>query len=870
MAVNVGEAVGYLDLDTSKFKRGISSALQELQAFRNSASSMGDKITALGSSMTKMGSTLTKSVTVPLLGLGTAAVATTAKFESAMSQVQATMGITKDTMTEVHGETVNAMDALGAIAKKMGAETAFSATECAEALNYMALAGYDVETSIDMLPNVLNLAAAGGMELARASDMVTDSQTALGLSIEQTNTLVDQMAKTASKSNTSVSQLGDAILTVGGIAQTLSGGTTELNTVLGLLADNGIKASEAGTHLRNIILAMNPTTTEAAEAWDQLGVSAYDADGNLRPLQDTFQDLSKAMEGMSDQEKTDLLSKMFNKTDLASINALLGTSAERWTDLSAAISDSAGSASQMAETQLDNLSGQLTILKSSLEGAAISFGELLLPVIKDVISVIQRFTDRINNLSDKQKKIIVTIAEVLAVVGPLLLIIGKVVTLVGKVMNVIKILKPAIAALNAVMSANPIGLIITAIGLLVAAFVYLWNHCEGFRNFFIKMWEGLKNVVKTVVDWIKENWKTMLLFLINPLAGIFKYCYDHFEGFRDFVDNIVQSVKAFCVDLWESIKSTLSSLVDALVVFFTETIPNALQSAIDWVKNFADEIAKFFTETIPETLSQLVEWFKSLPGKIWDALLSAMAKVRQWGTDLKNWAQTKIPEVVTKIINKFKELPKKIVSVGKNLVEGLWNGINDKVEWVLEKIKGFGDRVLNGIKDFFGIASPSKKTREMGKYLAEGLSLGIEDNEDMVLDSADSLAGGLLESLKSMLEKLNGVLDFISNPFAALNDQKNAYDAITESIWKQIEALKELKAIRDLIFIGSSLNRADSILAQLNSSGNSQSVQHSQGSSNQNSYVGGNTYNFYSPQAISPVEAAKLMKQTAQQMALDT
>lgn len=870
MAVNVGEAVGYLDLDTSKFKKGLSSALQELQAFRNSASTMGDKVTALGSSMTKMGSTLTKSVAVPLLGLGTAAIATTAKFESAMSQVQATMGITKDTMTEVHGETVNAMDALGAIAKKMGAETAFSATECAEALNYMALAGYDVETSIDMLPNVLNLAAAGGMELASASDMVTDSQTALGLSLEQTNTLVDQMAKTASKSNTSVSQLGDAILTVGGTAQNLSGGTTELNTVLGLLADNGIKASEAGTHLRNIILAMNPTTTDAAEAWDQLGVSAYDADGNLRPLQDTFQDLSKAMEGMSDQEKTDLLSKMFNKTDLASINALLGTSAERWTDLSAAISDSAGSASQMAETQLDNLSGQLTILKSSLEGAAISFGELLLPVIKDVISVIQRFTDRINNLSDKQKKIIVTIAEVLAVVGPLLLSIGKVVTLVGKVMNVIKILKPAIAALNAVMSANPIGLIITAIGLLVAAFVYLWNHCEGFRNFFIDMWEGLKNVVKTVVDWIKENWKTMLLFLINPLAGIFKYCYDHFEGFRDFVDNIVQSVKAFFVDLWENIKSTLSSLVDALVVFFTETIPNALQSAIDWVKNFANEIAKFFTETIPEKLSQLVEWFKSLPGKIWDALLSAMAKVRQWGTDLKNWAQTKIPEVVTKIINKFKELPKKIVSVGKNLVEGLWNGINDKVDWVLNKIKGFGDRVLNGIKDFFGIASPSKKTREMGKYLAEGLSLGIEDNEDMVLDSADSLAGGLLESLKSMLEKLNRVLDFISNPFEALNDQKNAYDAITESIWKQIEALKELKAIRDLIFIGSSLNRADSILAQLNSSGNLQSVQHSQGYSNQNSYVGGNTYNFYSPQAISPVEAAKLMKQTAQQMALDT
>lgn len=808
MAVNVGEAVGYLDLDTSKFKKGMSSALQELQAFKNKSASIGDKMTALGSSMTKMGSTMTKSVTVPLLGIGTAAVATTTKFESAMSQVQATMGITKDTMTEVHGETVNAMDALGAIAKKMGAETAFSATECAEALNYMALAGYDVETSIDMLPNVLSLAAAGSMELATASDMITDSQTALGLSLEQTNILVDQMARASSKSNTSVAQLGEAILSVGGTAKSLSGSTTELNTVLGLLADNGIKGAEAGTHLRNILLAMNPETDAAAAAWEKLGVSGYDADGNLRPLEDTFQDLSKAMSGMSDQAKTAMLSDMFHITDLASINALLDTSADRWDQLSETIGNSAGAASQMADTQLDNLKGQLTILKSALEGAAIAFGELLLPVIKDVIAAVQRFVDWINNLSDTQKKVIVKIAEVLAVVGPLLLIVGKVVTLVSKVMNVIKILKPAIAALNAVMKANPIILIVTLIAGLIAALVALY----------------------------KKN-----------------------EDFRNFVDNA-----------WAAIKETVSTVVNALVTFFTETIPNALKAAIDWVKNFADKIAEFFTETIPNKLSQLVDWFKSLPGKIWDALLAAIAKVKQWGVDLGNWVKTKIPEVVTSIITKFKELPGKLLSVGKNLVEGLWNGINDKVSWVLDKIKGFGSKVLNGIKSIFGIASPSKKTKEMGKYLAEGLSLGIEDNEDMVIDSADSLAGGLLESLKSMMEKLAGMIDLVSNPFEALNSQKSAYDAITESIWKQIEALKELKAVRDLIFIGSSLNRADSILAEMNSSGNSHSIKHSQGSSNQSSYVGGNTYNFYSPKAISPVEAAKLMKQTAQQMALDT
>ena len=161
------------------------------------------------------------------------------------------------------GKTTNEIAELRDYAKEMGASTAFSATQSAEALNFMALAGYDANTSMKMLPNVMNLAAAGSMELARASDMVTDSQTALGLSLDETEVLVDQMAKTSSKTNTSVSQLGDAMLTIGGTAKNLSGGTKELNQVLGLMADNGIKAGEAGTHLRNIILAMNPTTKDA-------------------------------------------------------------------------------------------------------------------------------------------------------------------------------------------------------------------------------------------------------------------------------------------------------------------------------------------------------------------------------------------------------------------------------------------------------------------------------------------------------------------------------------------------------------------------------------------------------------------------------
>lgn len=295
-------------------------------------------------------------------------------FDSAMSQVAATMGKTTDEIAELRD-----------YAKEMGAETAFSATQSAEALNFMALAGYDANTSIKMLPNVMNLAAAGGMELARASDMITDSQTALGLSLSETETLVDQMAKTSSTTNTSVSQLGDAMLTIGGTAKTLSGGTDELNQVLGIMADNGIKAGEAGTHLRNIILAMQPTTKDAIAAFDELGFSAYDSQGDLREMSDIFGELSEKTADMTSQERQDIIGKIFNKTDLSTVNALLDTSAERWDEVAEAIDGADGAAKAMADTQLDNLQGDITLMKSAFEGLQIAISDEVTPDLRELV-----------------------------------------------------------------------------------------------------------------------------------------------------------------------------------------------------------------------------------------------------------------------------------------------------------------------------------------------------------------------------------------------------------------------------------------------------------------------------------------------------
>ena len=337
------------------------------------------------------------AITAALIAVGKQAVETGAEFDKSMSQVAATMGYSVDEINTEGSEAAKTFDRLRIFAQDMGKSTAFSANEASQALNYMALAGYDADKSMAMLPKVLDLASAGNIELAKSSDMVTDAQSALGLSVEETEIMIDQMAKASARSNTSVEQLGDAILTIGATGKTVKGGTKELAQTLGLLADNGIKGSEGGTKLRNIILALQAPTDKATKELSDLGVSAFDADGKFRNLQDIFVDLNAAFADMSDKDAAIAKSTIFSKRDLAAVNALLGTSVERWNQLGAEIENSAGAAHAMAETQLDNLAGDVTLFKSALEGAEITISDKLNPSLRNAV---QFGTEAVTRLAD--------------------------------------------------------------------------------------------------------------------------------------------------------------------------------------------------------------------------------------------------------------------------------------------------------------------------------------------------------------------------------------------------------------------------------------------------------------------------------------
>ena len=386
---------GDLVFNTRINTEGFQSELSEIQQQTRGLS--GTTQTALGTLAANAAMSVANAVKDAFTEAASYVVETGKSFEASMSQVTATKGLT--TASEEY-------EVLSAAAKEMGATTKYSATQAGEALNYLALAGYSVENSVKALPTVLNVAAAGGIDLAYASDMITDSMSALGLEMSDLTGFSDKLAKTSQTSNTSVAQLGEAILTVGGTAKSLAGGVDELNTMLGLIADNGIKGAEGGTALRNIILSLSAPTDTAAAALKELNVQAFDSDGNLRELSDVFGDLNTALAPLTDEEKTQFLNKIFNKVDLKAVNALLGTTSTRFDELRGYIEDCDGAAAQMAETMSDNLEGDMQILNSSLEAVGVStyekFSGPMREAVQEITGIFDELNEKINGeLGDK-------------------------------------------------------------------------------------------------------------------------------------------------------------------------------------------------------------------------------------------------------------------------------------------------------------------------------------------------------------------------------------------------------------------------------------------------------------------------------------
>lgn len=687
---------------------------------------VGEKLENAGNKIAGVGKKLTV-VSTAVAAMGGASVKTAANFESSMSQVQATMGITSNSMSELNGESVNTMAALKDLAKEMGSKTAFSASECAQALNYLALAGYNTQEMADTLPTVLNLAAAGGIDLAAASDMVTDAMSALGMETKSANKMVDQMAKTASSTNTSVAQLGEGILTIGATAKSVKGGTAELNTALGILANNGIKAAEGGTHLRNIILSLQSPTDKATDTLKALNIAVFDSEGNMRSLNDILGDLNTSMKDMTSEEKANIISKIFNKTDLSSVNALLANTGDTWSKLQTAIEGSGGAAQQMADTQLDNLSGQLTILKSAIEGLAISIGNTLMPMIKNIVSKLQSFVDWLNSLDEGTRETIVKIGLFVAALGPALVIIGNVVSKVGTAIKTIRSLGiaikgasvaaesggAAVAVAGGGLSAclGPILAVVAAITTLVAAFTHLWKTNENFRKSVTAIWNKIKGIfdefTKGIVDRlnalgfsfedITEVIKAIWNGFCNFLAPIFEGAFTHIANVLQKVFGIITGILDIFIGIftgnwyqaWEGVKGIFTSIWDFM--------KNSFINVINVIQGVANVILGWFGTSWNEIWTGIKDFFVNL----WTGIADFFSGVWE---GIKNTVTTAVMFIASFFETAFEliTLPFRFIWENcKKIIISVWNSIKSKVTTVINNIYTVIKTVMEGIKTVF-------------------------------------------------------------------------------------------------------------------------------------------------------------------------
>ena len=799
--------------------------LQQEAATTNTALSKidvaGKKMETVGNSIAGAGKKM-MGVTTVIGGVGVAAVKTAADFDSAMSQVAA-----------VSGATGKDFDALRNKAREMGAKTKFSATEAAEAMNYMAMAGWKTEDMLDGIEGVMNLAAASGEDLATTSDIVTDALTAFGLSAKDSGHFADILAAASSNANTNVSMMGETFKYCAPIAGALGFSAEDTAEAIGLMANAGIKSSQAGTALRTIMNNLAGDVKISGKAIGDVTIATTNADGSMRDLSDILADCRSAFGNLTESEKAQAAESLVGKNAMSGFLALMNAGQGDIDKLSSAIDNCDGSAEKMAMTMQDNLAGQLTILKSQLQELAISFGDILMPAIRSIVSKLQGFVDKLNGMDEGTKRTIVTIALLVASIGPLLVIIGTAISKIGvamqgfvKLANGISKLKIAIqggtgvlgklgAALGGISA--PVLAVVAVIAVLVAAFVHLWKTNEGFRDAMIGTWNRIKDTISgfcqgivdrlnalgfqftDIVDVLKTVWNGFC----QVLAPIFEGVFNNIANILSTVTGVITGILDVFIGIftgnwsqaWTGVKEIFSSIWNGISSFFTNIL-NVIKGVADvvlgwfgtswnevWtnIKTFFEGIwngiATFFT-TIWETLKNVVTVGIMAIGSILSAAFDIITLPFRF-----IWENCKeiiisvwdaIKSKVTTVIHAVASVISTVMNAIKTVFSTVWNAIKTVVTTVVNAIKSVVTTVFNAIKNTATTVWNAIKNAVTTPVNA------IKSSVTTVFNSVKSTVSSIFNGIKSTATSVwNGIKSAITTPIeAAKNKVKSVVDAI--------------------------------------------------------------------------------------------
>lgn len=746
-----------------------------------------------------------------LKNLSLSAVDTGMTFTSSMSNVKA-----------LSGATAEEMEALTEKAEEMGKKTSFTASQSADALGYMALAGWNTEEMLDGIDGVLNLAAASSMDLATASDIVTDAMTAFGMSADETNRFVDVLAATSTSSNTTVEMLGQSFKYVGAICGAMGYSIEDAGVALGMMANSGIKAEQAGTSLRSLLTRLSTNAGASANSLgaldiltQRLGVSFYDSSGNARDLSDVLVETRAAWAGLNVEEQVNYAKKMAGKEamtgflalmsdgaisiesvataidsmgydidalgvsvsdlqtlyksygdetavatalmnqfsmtqeDADQVTQLLGASLTQqttsWDSLSNAINNSSGAASEMSDTILDNLQGDVTLMESALDGLKISIFDDVESPLRDVVQgitndVIPAAEDMIGNIKDGiewAKEHRSTLEGVALVLGSLTVGIGAYNAVTGiktamEAANTTTLHGLAAAQLKANLAflASPITWVVAGITLLVGGFIYLWNTSEEFRGFWIGLWDDITGFFGDAKEKLSDG--------INNIGGFFTSLPDKISGG---ISNFKESVKAGFSEAYNSIDAITDGRLSAVVDVTKEKLNN-IKSAYEEHGGGIQGVFSAGLQTVNEIATAKYDVLNALTGgKLEEIHNMASEKFEA----LKNTASEKLEGIVSVATEKLDNMKSVYEENGggiKGIASVMYTELNSMTDGKLGSMLQMTQSKLDNIKS---------KYEENGGGIKGIVSAGfqaIHEISTMKFDAINTLTGGKLQAMK--------------------------------------------------------------------------------------------------------------------------
>lgn len=714
-------------------------------------------------------------------------------FDSSMSQVGA-----------ISGATGEELQALRDKAKEMGSTTKFTASEAADAFSYMAMAGWKTEDMINGIDGVLKLAAASGADLATTSDIVTDALTALGYSAGDAGRLADVMAAASSNANTNVELMGATFQYAAPIVGALGMNMEDTAVAIGLMANAGIKGDKAGTALRSILTRLSTDAGATSKSLgalgtltENLGVEFYNTDGTVRDLSAVLNEARVAWADLSAEEQASYGKKIAGQEALSGWLAIMNASTADVNKLTEAVQNADGAANEMANTMLDNLGGDMTLLSSKLEGVQLSIYEKFEPALRDGVEVLDDLLDGVNYVVEHSTEFVAAIGAMAAGVGAYVAYSTAIKIMNDGFKSLTLVTKAAAAAqwlLNVAMTANPIGLIIAAIAALVAGFVILWNKSDKFRNFWINLWNTVKESVLGAWDSVKtstlEAWETIKEFFANGIETVTSL----WDGLKEGAINTWNSITETVTRVWENIKNAVNTAVEfintivaasitylldkyAPLINFVTTAFNIIKELIVglskllkiigtaaalWIKgNLIDPILGFFTELwqgIKDTAIEAWTAISTTAIGIWDSIVEKTTAAWEGIKNALTLAWNAIKLVFVSFILWFND---QFVTPITAAISTVWDMLTSGAQKAWEGIKSVFAPVASWFETTFKKAwEKVKKVFSAGGKVFTGIKEGIISGFKIVVNA---LIAGINKVIQIPFNAINNMLDKVRN-----------------------------------------------------------------------------------------------------------